>query len=351
MTYSTQTMWLEEGEKMMAMWPDVVRDIKESITDLDILDVSKWMEKVLNYNVPNGKKMRGLISIYTYKSLVPNEQLLEDDVRRIHILAWCVELMQAYFIIVDDIQDRSLLRRGQPCWYRYNDIGLGAINDGLILMSAMFYLIQKYFKEKEYYVNLLETFQNIIWKTVIGQSLDLISTNFGKKPNLNLFTMDRYNSLIKYKTAYYSFLLPATAAMHMAGIKDPEIFRQAETILLEMGHLFQVQDDYLSCFADSEICKDNTDIQEGKCTWLVVVALQRATPEQRKILEECYGVSEPEKVNRVKQLFTDLDLPNIYSIYEEETYNLLNVHIQQMSPGLPHSLFFNLLDRVYHRKS
>lgn len=71
-----------------------------------------------------------------------------------------------------------------------------------------------------------------------------------------------------------------------AGIKDPEMFRQAKTILSEMGHLYQVQDDYLACFGDSEACgKDSTDIEEGKCTWLVVVALQRATPEQRKILE------------------------------------------------------------------
>jgi len=62
------------------------------------------------------------------------------------------------------------------------------------------------------------------------------------------------------------------------------MFRQAKTILLEMGHLFQVQDDYLGCYSDVH-GKDCTDIQEGKCTWLIVVALQRATPEQRKILE------------------------------------------------------------------
>ena len=62
------------------------------------------------------------------------------------------------------------------------------------------------------------------------------------------------------------------------------MFRQAKTILLEMGHLFQVQDDYLGCYSDVH-GKDYTDIQEGKCTWLIVVALQRATPEQRKILE------------------------------------------------------------------
>ncbi|KYM94884.1 Farnesyl pyrophosphate synthase [Cyphomyrmex costatus] len=350
----TQT-WVtskDESREMMAVWPDVVRDLTDVTKNLNIPDVTKWMAKILQYNVPGGKKTRALTLVYAYKALAPSDQLTEENIRLVRILAWCLELMQAFFLTIDDIQDRSTLRRGQPCWYLYNDIGLAAINDGLLFQCAMFYLIRKHFKGKDYYVSLLESFHDSILKTVMGQSLDMLSINFGKKPNLDLFTMNRYNSIVEYKTSHYSFVLPVTIAMQLAGIKDPEMFRQAKTILLEMGHLFQVQDDYLGCYGESSIHgKDYTDIEEGKCTWLIVVALQRATPEQRKILEECYGSSDPEKVRRVKQLFTDLGLPNTYSIYEEETYNLLNVHIQQISRGLPHSLFLNLLRKLYHRVS
>lgn len=64
------------------------------------------------------------------------------------------------------------------------------------------------------------------------------------------------------------------------------MYRQAKTILLEMGHLFQVRDDYLDCYGDLKSTgKVGTDIPEGKCSWLITVALQRATPEQRKALE------------------------------------------------------------------
>ncbi|KAL6262271.1 hypothetical protein P5V15_007366 [Pogonomyrmex californicus] len=341
----------EEIHEMMALWPSIVHDITESIS-LNIPDVTLWMKKVLQYNVPNGKKVRSLALIYAYKSLASDDQLTEDNVRLVRILAWCIELLQAYLLIIDDIQDRSLFRRGQPCWYRHNDIGLIAINDGLMLEQAMFYIIRKHFNTKECYINILETFQDVIYKTLMGQCLDLLSSNFDKKPNVDFFTLDRYNSIVEYKTSYYTFILPVTAAIHLVGIKDPEMFRQAKLVLLDMGRLFQAQDDYLACYGDYETFgKDNTDIQEGKCTWLVVTALDRATPEQRKILKECYGFSDPEKVRRVKQLFIDMNLPNIYLTYEEQTYNLLVGRIRQMSCGLLRNLFLDLLEEIYHRKS
>ncbi|XP_012168914.1 farnesyl pyrophosphate synthase-like isoform X1 [Bombus terrestris] len=337
----------DESRELMAVWPDIVRDLTDAGRHLDIPDVTKWLVKVLQYNVPSGGRNRALTVVEAYRSLNPPDQITEENLRLTRILGWCIELLQAFFLTIDDIQDHSEIRRNQPCWYLYNDIGLTAINDALMLEMCIYQLLKKHFKTKECYLDLLEQFLSVSLKTEMGQCLDLLSTNFGKKPNLHLFTMDRYNSIVKYKTGYYTFVLPATVAMSFTGIKDPEMYRQAKTILLEMGHLFQVKDDYLDCYGSIEdIGKSGTDIAEGKCSWLIVVALQRATPEQKKIFEECYGQSDVEKINRVKQLYQELGVSNTYAIYEEETYNLLHTHIQQISRGLPHDFFLKLLNRT-----
>ncbi|KYM94888.1 PREDICTED: farnesyl pyrophosphate synthase-like [Cyphomyrmex costatus] len=351
-TRMIQTTRDEESQQLMTVWPDIIHDVTKAIENFNIPDVAKWMEKVLQYNVPGGKKIRGLGLIYAYKLLAPNDQLTEENIRLARILAWCVELTQTYFLMMDDIEDQSLFRRGQLCWYQYNDLNLAAINDTFMLQNSVFYLIRKHFKGKDCYVNLLEIFQDITMKSTMGQSLELLCSNFGKKPNLDIFTMDRYNSIIEYKTAYYTYVFPITAAMHLAGIKDQEMFKEAKTISLELGCFFQVQDDYVDLFGKFDVCgKDGTDIQEGKCTWFVVVALQRVTPEQRKILEECYGDSDLEKIQHVKQLYNDLNLLDAYFKYEEETYNLIKVHIKQISSGLPHNLFLDILENLCHRVS
>lgn len=49
--------------------------------------------KVLQYNVPKGKKNRALALVYAYKILASRDQLSEDNIRLARILGWCVELV------------------------------------------------------------------------------------------------------------------------------------------------------------------------------------------------------------------------------------------------------------------
>ena len=58
------------------------------------------------------------------------------------------------------------------------------------------------------------------------------------------------------------------------------------TLLLNVVLPSRCQDDFLDCYGDPAVTgKVGTDIEENKCSWLVVQALERASPEQKEILQ------------------------------------------------------------------
>ena len=73
-------------------------------------------EKMLYYTIPGGKMNRGLTVLHSLEKL-KGRPLKEEEVFEAHVLGWCVEWLQAFFLISDDIMDQSVTRRGQPCYY------------------------------------------------------------------------------------------------------------------------------------------------------------------------------------------------------------------------------------------
>ena len=72
----------------------------------------------MQYNVPNGKRNRGLALVMSYRLLAPPSDQTPESLELARILGWAVEMLQAYFLVIDDLVDQSITRRGQLCWYR-----------------------------------------------------------------------------------------------------------------------------------------------------------------------------------------------------------------------------------------
>lgn len=64
-------------------------------------------------------------------------------------------------MVSDDIMDASITRRGQPCWYKSEGVGMVAINDAFILESCIYIFLKKYFKKTDYYIELVELFHEV----------------------------------------------------------------------------------------------------------------------------------------------------------------------------------------------
>jgi farnesyl diphosphate synthase len=284
-------------------------------------------------------------------SLLLGTPLSEEQYFQSATLGWMIELLQAFFLVSDDIMDSSITRRGNPCWYRQPHVGMIAINDAFMLESAIYRLLKKYFRSHPSYIDLIELFHEVTFQTELGQLCDLLTAP-EDKVDLDNFSMEKYQFIVIYKTAYYSFYLPVALALHQSGFATPKNLKQAHDILIPLGEYFQIQDDYLDNFGKPEhIGKIGTDIMDNKCSWLINQALEVATPEQKKILAENYGQKNSEKEAIIKKLFDEMGLEQRYNDYEEKRVGEIKKMITEVdeSEGLKKSVFEAFLGKIYKR--
>jgi farnesyl diphosphate synthase len=138
------------------------------------------------------------------------------------------------------------------------------------------------------------------------------------------------------------------------GTKDPiscDLFEKANDVCMRLGEYFQVQDDVLDAFASPEVLgKIGTDIEDAKCSWLVCKALEVVSPEQKALLVQHYGQHDPEGVAKIKVLYRELGLEQIYEAYEEEQKQACEALIATIEPKSFQELFQFLLGKIYKRQ-
>lgn len=339
-------------EGFLALFKELIPVLKKDLNSNGYRlpkDAVEYIGKMMEYNVPKGKLTRGITVVNTFKALKPKAS--PEDVKRAAVLGWCIEWIQASFLVADDIMDNSITRRGQPCWYRNKSVGLIAINDALVLLTQSEVLLHKYFNhDSELFSALHACLVSTIYNTEMGQCIDMTTQPIDKtKVNYDDYTIERYDQIVKFKTAFYSFYAPVALGMIAAGYYQKEHLDVAETICMKMGRYFQIQDDYLDVFGDPAVLgKIGTDIQDAKCSWLMVQALQITTDDQKKILLENYGKDDENCIKVIKKLFNELRLEGRYQKFEEKIYNELLGDIAKCQ-NVPVVIFEQLLGKIYKR--
>jgi hypothetical protein len=88
----------DDVRDFMAVWPDIVRDLNEYAKKYEPYDAPKWLTKCMQYNVPTGKKNRGLVLVQAYKTL-SKEEITEENLRLAQVLGWCVEMVNIKIVL------------------------------------------------------------------------------------------------------------------------------------------------------------------------------------------------------------------------------------------------------------
>lgn len=59
---------------------------------------------------------RGLTVPSALQAIFNNRPLTDTEYFKAAVLGWCIEWLQAFFLVADDMMDGSITRRGAPCW-------------------------------------------------------------------------------------------------------------------------------------------------------------------------------------------------------------------------------------------
>eukprot|EP01083_Nonionella_stella_P087988 244977_1 len=341
--------------------------------------VRRTQYMLLKTNI-GGKNNRGISHCASLLAL-RNHQKKEFTARDLHnalTIAVCIEALQSYFLVLDDVMDDSETRRGQPCWYKYPNVGLKAINDGSIIQSWLNWMISNRLiidKDQDHDAVLVSRlkslFEEVTRLTEAGQCIDLETVKDTEQLRTQ-YTIDRYETIAMYKTSFYTFYLPYAAALYVAGYDDKNgnkrineelsveqddgvlddgfLFHIVRQLSIEFGIKFQIDDDYLDCYGDPQVTgKVGTDIEDFKCSWLVVQALARMNDEQYVILKEHYGRNDATDVSKVKELFNELGMEEMYKNWETDQHDKLMNMVHECEGILPKEMFTVILDKLHKR--
>lgn len=250
-----------------------------------------------------GKRIRPILCVL-------GNELFSEITEDAWSLATAIELFHNFTLIHDDMMDAAALRRGmQTVHTKYGD------NTALLTGDVM--LIRAYEKlqtiNPAYLPKILSLFNTTAREVCEGQQLDM---DFEKMPSV---TLDAYIHMITLKT---SVLLAASLEMGaILGGATPGNCKHLYEFGKNLGIAFQIQDDYLDAFGDPEKFGKEVggDIRQNKKTFLLLHALEVATPNQRAKLDTLLASNGPDKVPQVMELFKACDV-DAWAIELKEKY-------------------------------
>lgn len=237
-----------------------------------------------------GKRMRPILTLLS-------AEVFNAEYEKALPAALAVEVFHNFSLVHDDIMDDAPLRRGNVTVHEKWDI-----NTGILSGDAMLILAYQYFENYEPHVfrELAKLFSKTALEVCEGQQWDV---DFETRTDVSI---PDYLKMIECKTAVL-----VAAAMKMGAIIAQTSEENAQLIYnfgLNLGLAFQLQDDYLDAFGDPKTFGKQVggDIIENKKTYLLIKAIEFASPEEKQQLLQLFSVhldDNTEKIDTVKQLF------------------------------------------------
>ena len=226
-----------------------------------------------DYPARSAKGIRPVLCVATCRAFGGRE----DDAL---VTAACVEILQNWILIHDDIEDQSDLRRGEPALHRKYDERL-ALNAGDALHARMWGSLLQNTCElgAEKSLRVLEEFSRIVNATTEGQHIEL---GWVVSKSWAVDEAD-YFAMVSRKTGWYTVAGPCRLGAIVGGAAASELDKLLD-FGLKLGIAFQIRDDTLNLVGDGDRHgkRSADDILEGKRTLILLELLKAATVDERE---------------------------------------------------------------------
>lgn len=302
---------MDETSRLAALLQERIGDtLRAHRTELEPLgpDAAPLLDEAIDF-LTGGKRVRAQFSTLGYRAIRPiniHEQP-GPELNLVLDAASALELFHAAALIHDDVIDRSATRRGRDAAHRHfaalhrtagwrgddAHFGLsGAILLGDLLQSWADELLQHACDQSDnpHAARAARRhFNRMRSEVAIGQYLDVFEEQqreFAPQDE----QLERSTRILIYKSAKYSVEAPLLIGAALAGASE----EQEEALSrfgLPIGVAFQLRDDLLGVFGDSDVTGKPTgdDLREGKRTILTTLAREALPNTQRRLFDEMLG--------------------------------------------------------------
>ena len=284
------------------------QQINEAVAKVSINEQPVMLFEPIGYILSlGGKRLRPLLTLMAADLFEKEADIAIDS-------AVAMEVFHNFTLMHDDLMDRADMRRGNPTVHKRWDDSVAILSGDAMLIEAYRHL-EKIPADK--LPTVLRIFSNMAMDVCRGQQYDM---DFEQRTDV---TEAEYLKMIRLKTAVlFACSLKIGAILADAPAEDAELLYEYG---INLGLAFQLKDDLLDVYGDPETFgkKIGGDILCNKKTFLLILALKNANPQQLEELNKWLSRTdfEPEtKVKAVRNIYDELNLKTISENLIEKYY-------------------------------
>ncbi|MFK7757116.1 MAG: polyprenyl synthetase family protein [Flavobacteriales bacterium] len=297
-----------------------IREVENSIkTYTSELSAQELYAPITYIMQLGGKRLRPALAVLA-------NQYFRGELEDIKSPALAVEVFHNFSLMHDDIMDNAPIRRGKATVHEKWNTNSAILSGDAMLVQAYQQVIKT---NSEYVLAMNELFSKTALEVCEGQQMDM---DFETRSDV---IIPEYIEMIKLKT---SVLI--ACALEMGAISAGASEADRKNIYqfgLNMGIAFQLRDDYLDAFGQTEKVgkQKGGDIISNKKTYLALQALNKADLETTLELKQLQSEQDTtKKVERTLELFKALGVDKDTEELSQSYYNKALQCLEETS-GIP----------------